>query len=257
MELSKKEIIELVNVSKSTWEKSTAKKKEAFINKAGYKLISSYKVGRQIFYVVEPRANKQNETVELLRQNGISTRHLNDEFIEVYQILEQNPNIYSKEAIEKVDVSISTFYRYKNTLIEAGLIEAKEEQPTKSNTGMKNNLNNLSRGEHTISEFLKYKEVNFLYQVRFSDCKYKNTLPFDFGILSSDGEVVALIEYDGQQHFEPVESWGGQETLKEVQLRDKIKDDYSKKNNIPLLRIRFDEQNMLKVIEEFLNQNVA
>ena len=117
-----------------------------------------------------------------------------------------------------------------------------------------NKVSNISKGEFLVSEFLKYKEINFLYQVRFSDCKYKKTLPFDFGILNGDGEVVALVEFDGEQHYQPVETWGGEQTLKEVQIRDKVKDDYCKRKGIPLLRIKYNEENILKTIEEFIAQ---
>lgn len=110
---------------------------------------------------------------------------------------------------------------------------------------------NLSRGEYAISEFLKYKDQDFLYQVRFSDCKYKYSLPFDFGIRDEEGKIKALIEYDGEQHFRTVETWGGEETLENIQKRDAIKNEYCIKKNIPLLRIKYDDQ-FFKLIDEFL-----
>lgn len=107
---------------------------------------------------------------------------------------------------------------------------------------------NQSKGEKFIADYLTNQHISFTPQIRFSDCKYKNTLPFDFAILDSEMRVKALIEFDGEQHYKSVEIWGGEEALKEVQLRDQIKNEYCKEHNLPLLRIRFDED-----IEEKLN----
>lgn len=100
---------------------------------------------------------------------------------------------------------------------------------------------NQSKGEKFIEDYLTNQNISFATQVKFNDCRHKNTLPFDFGIVNNDKKIIALIEFDGKQHFEPVKAWGGKERLKQNQLRDKIKNDYCKEQNIPLLRIRYDE----------------
>ena len=100
---------------------------------------------------------------------------------------------------------------------------------------------NQSKGEKFISDYLTNKHISFTTQVRFNDCRHKNTLPFDFGIVDSNKKIIALIEFDGEQHFKPSDFFGGEENLKQVQLRDSIKNQYCKDNNIPLLRIRYDE----------------
>lgn len=113
---------------------------------------------------------------------------------------------------------------------------------------------NQSKGEKFISDYLTNQQISFTTQVRFDDCRHKLPLPFDFGIIDSNKRIIALIEFDGQQHFEPVDLWGGEEALQQTQLRDQIKDDYCKEQNLPLLRIKYDEENVLKVIEEFIAQ---
>lgn len=62
---------------------------------------------------------------------------------------------------------------------------------------------NESKGEKGVAEFLDSIEVEFETQKRFPDCKHKRRLPFDFYLPDYD----ALIEFDGQQHFEPNYSW--------------------------------------------------
>ena len=107
---------------------------------------------------------------------------------------------------------------------------------------------NQSKGEKFIEDYLTNKNIAFNTQKKFDDCRFKYPLPFDFAVLD-DKKIIALIEFDGQQHFEPVKAWGGEENLKLTQLRDQIKNEYCKAHNIPLLRIRYDED-----IEERLDK---
>lgn len=100
---------------------------------------------------------------------------------------------------------------------------------------------NQSKGEKFISDYLTNKNISFTTQARFDDCRQKRPLPFDFGIVDDENMIIALIEFDGKQHFESVELWGGEEALALTQLRDQIKNQYCEDNNIPLLRIRYDE----------------
>lgn len=105
---------------------------------------------------------------------------------------------------------------------------------------------NESKGEKEISNILSYLNINYTPQKRFPECKYKNTLPFDFYINNKKSKL--LIEFDGRQHFESVEIFGGDDGLKETQLRDQIKNDFALSNNISLLRIPYTEQDNIKQI---------
>ena len=49
----------------------------------------------------------------------------------------------------------------------------------------------------------------------------------------------------------PVEFFGGEKTFKQQQMYDGFKKDYCKKNNIPLLCIRYD-QNVYSTLRRFL-----
>ena len=55
--------------------------------------------------------------------------------------------------------------------------------------------------------------------------------------------LLYLIEYDGKQHFKPIEWFGGAENFKKQQRRDKIKDNYCQLHNIPLLRLPYTLSN--------------
>ena len=61
-----------------------------------------------------------------------------------------------------------------------------------------------------------------------------------------------FIEFDGEQHFFPVEQFGGEESFKVQQIADFDKNKYAKQNDIPLLRIRFDQKEIIpKLIDSF------
>lgn len=81
--------------------------------------------------------------------------------------------------------------------------------------------------------------LHYKTQYSFDDCVYKNKLRFDFAVIDDQNNIKFLIENDGKQHFEPVEFYGGQEGFEYNQKRDRIKNDYCKKNNITLLRFPY------------------
>ena len=94
---------------------------------------------------------------------------------------------------------------------------------------------NKSKGEMYIEEILKDNNIDYIPQKRFDDCKDEKTLPFDFYL----PQYNVCIEYDGSQHFEPVQYWGGEKRFKELVLHDLIKDTYCKSNDIKLIRIPY------------------
>ncbi|MDR0675740.1 MAG: hypothetical protein LBF97_01715 [Elusimicrobiota bacterium] len=102
---------------------------------------------------------------------------------------------------------------------------------------------NESKGEKEVFNILLEKNINFIIQHKFEDCKNKRKLPFDFYL----PEHNMCIEYQGIQHYKP--KFGLDEFNKTI-LRDKIKKEYCEKNNIKLIEIRYNEN-----IKEKLNGN--
>lgn len=94
---------------------------------------------------------------------------------------------------------------------------------------------NHSKGATAVEKYLVEMGVEFENEKKFDDCKNEKHLPFDFYV----GKIKLLIEFDGRQHYEPVEAWGGEEEFKKQQLRDGIKNQYAKKNGYYLVRIRY------------------
>ena len=82
-------------------------------------------------------------------------------------------------------------------------------------------------------------------QIKFPECKDKNRLPFDNAILDDKiCPIPILIEYDGEQHFEPIYFGGGTNQYKSFyknQKRDYIKTKFALQNGYILLRISYSE----------------
>ena len=93
----------------------------------------------------------------------------------------------------------------------------------------------VSRGEEDVKKWLDNKNIKYTVQHKFPNCKNKLPLPFDFYL--TDYNI--CIEYDGRQHYTKV--WGDFKSYEEQIKRDTIKNDYCQKNNITLLRIKYDE----------------
>lgn len=107
-----------------------------------------------------------------------------------------------------------------------------------------------SNGEMKIFNFLKEYHVEFIEQKRFDDCKDTYCLPFDFYL----PDYNTCIEYDGAQHFYPVEHFGGIESFNALKRHDEIKNNFCFANNINLVRIPYTNfDNIDEILSQILN----
>ena len=106
-----------------------------------------------------------------------------------------------------------------------------------------------SKAVREIEQYLKDTNVKYIREYKFDECKYINTLPFDFFL----PEINTCIEYDGEQHFMIKEHWGGMESFNLIQIRDKIKTTFCLNNNIKLVRISYKE-NHIEIIKKLLRR---
>ena len=101
-----------------------------------------------------------------------------------------------------------------------------------------------SKGELKISQILSENEIVFERQKTYDDLRIgSHGIPkFDFYI--PEGNYI--IEYDGQQHFTYTNiGWNDEKHFKKVQERDKIKNEYCKNNNIPIIRVPYTQYDAL------------
>lgn len=97
-----------------------------------------------------------------------------------------------------------------------------------------------SLGEQKIEEIL---QKNSIYYKREYVLKELNNKRFDFVILDKlTNKIIRIIEFDGRQHYFPVDVFGGEENFRKRKESDNEKNEWAIKNNIPLLRIPYWER---------------
>jgi hypothetical protein len=105
-----------------------------------------------------------------------------------------------------------------------------------------------SSGETKIENILKVFNIHYIKEHSFEDCVYEKKLRFDFYLPKYN----ICIEYDGKQHFEPIEVFGGVNQYIKTKKRDIIKNKFCRENNIKLIRISFKEKSFIKKIIKYL-----
>jgi very-short-patch-repair endonuclease len=94
----------------------------------------------------------------------------------------------------------------------------------------------MSVGERRIYNYLERKNIEFVWQKKFKDCKDKRQLPFDFYLLKYN----LIVEFDGIQHYE-ITSRFGEESLEKTQKHDRIKNKYCADNKINIFRLSYED----------------
>ena len=110
----------------------------------------------------------------------------------------------------------------------------------------------ISQGELKIEQILKENNISFEREKIFKDFKYNNgaTPRFDFYVTYNNTSY--LIEYDGEQHFTwNGRGWNTEDYFNKIVEYDKIKNNYCKENNIPLIRIPYTHLNNI-TLEDLL-----
>ena len=107
-----------------------------------------------------------------------------------------------------------------------------------------------STGETLIKFYLDNHHYSYQTEVMFDGlCGVGGgMLRYDFAIFNNHAQVIGLIEFDGEQHFQEAGSYFNE--TGSVQIHDNRKDNYAMEYNIPLLRIPYTDCHK---IDEILN----
>ncbi|MBR4661217.1 MAG: hypothetical protein IKO92_00640, partial [Clostridia bacterium] len=102
---------------------------------------------------------------------------------------------------------------------------------------------------HQISSFqwrtidlLRKNGVKYRVEVSFDDLigvQGHNPLRYDFGLYSECGDLIMLLECQGEQHYKPVAGFGGGKALVIQKQNDAIKREYAFNHGIPLVEIPY------------------
>lgn len=105
---------------------------------------------------------------------------------------------------------------------------------------------NSSKGELIIMRLLDEYDIKYIKEYRFNDCKSIYRLPFDFFLPDKN----TCIEYDGIQHFKPIDFFGGYDSMIKLQNHDEIKNKYCIEHGIRMIRIKYtqNDEKIKKII---------
>lgn len=112
------------------------------------------------------------------------------------------------------------------------------------------------KGEEYIKQYLQKNNISFDVQQKFSDLlgTGNGQLSYDFSIPNEKYGYV-LIEYNGIQHYEANDFFGGEEQLKKQKEHDKRKRDYAKKHGYKLIAVKYT-YDTYESVEEYLDNEL-
>lgn len=111
----------------------------------------------------------------------------------------------------------------------------------------------ISKGEELIAQLLSAENIPFEKQKTFDTCRYPDSnypAKFDFYVNNE-----YIIEFDGIQHFQPIEFFNQTISHSSLLQKDAYKTQWCKENHIPIIRIPYTKLNNL-TIEDLLIKEV-
>ncbi len=103
---------------------------------------------------------------------------------------------------------------------------------------------NNSKGENKVKALLIKNKIAFIQQKTFENLKDITLLKCDFYL----PKYHCVIEFNGKQHYEIVNKFGGESGFKEIIKRDKIKKRFFNENRINYLEIHYKEKKIEDII---------
>ena len=110
-----------------------------------------------------------------------------------------------------------------------------------------------SKGEFNIIQILNKNNISYIKEYIFPNSKFR----FDFAILDNNHNIIRLIEFDGEQHYEnniKNSGWNTYEKYEYTLQNDLKKNKLAKENNIPLVRIPYWERDNITLELLFNNK---
>lgn len=107
-----------------------------------------------------------------------------------------------------------------------------------------------SKGEKAIAEWLTNNSIKYETEKTFVGCVFKHKLRFDFYVPQWN----CLIEFDGIQHFDEKSYYLFNEGFVQRLTKDIIKSIFVYKNNIPILRISYQEITLIIQIMNIMKE---
>lgn len=173
-------------------------------------------------------------------------------FIEMGENRAKTHDIFVSEVFETVGSEYLVIGDYDRNWIKITMKHTKcghlyEVTPDAFLTGNRCPRCRESSGERDTSRILDKYKIKYVPQYKPDGCTYRSQLSFDFALVGED-DVKCLIEYQGIQHYQPVEFFGGEGIFEIQKTKDNIKRTYATNNNIPLIEIPYHVKNIEKYL---------
>ena len=112
---------------------------------------------------------------------------------------------------------------------------------------------NSPKGETIITKLLDTLNINYEPQKTFDDLRDTQPLSYDFFVPDQN----ILIEYQGIQHYEPIDYFGGNSAFERQQKHDKMKANYAKDHGYNLIAVPYTEDNFSKIKKYLLQHGLS
>ena len=110
-----------------------------------------------------------------------------------------------------------------------------------------------SFGELQVAKWLDENNIEYIEQFSDDSLRFKGKLKFDFML----PKFKIIIEYDGLQHFKPVDFFNGEGGYKETVIKDIIKNEWAKVNGYKVLRIsHINKKYIGKILKNYIYKSI-
>ena len=108
-----------------------------------------------------------------------------------------------------------------------------------------------SKGEKFIRNYLEENHIKYVPQKKFKDLKDKTYLSYDFYL----PDYKILIEYQGIQHYQSEDYFGGKKQFELQNKHDNLKREYAKNNNYKLLELKYTLDTQ-ELVDRYLSRRI-
>ena len=168
----------------------------------------------------------------------------------------KSPKKYIQECREKgLDLPIESYAncktRIKHKCSKGHIYSQSPDMHTTPNRLNGCPVCNESHGERFIRNYLDKNNIKYIPQKKFNNLKDKQLLSYDFYL----PDYKILIEYQGKQHYESFEYFGGKDKFRKQQYHDKLKREYANDNGYRLLELHYSLDSQDKV-NKYLDRRI-
>ena len=181
---------------------------------------------------------KEFNPVEVNKQGKIYV----ETFEQIKLIHEKDQELARELAIAAIEKALTGQISSDNVAIEALLLLIQKQTDNERICPI-----SISKGQNKIRDILFNNNISFKQEYAVAHLGR-----FDFAVFDESG-LSYLIEYDGEQHFKPIEHFGGLDAFIDLKIKDTMKNKYAEKHNWKLIRIPYWE---FDNIESILNKEL-